>query len=70
MLLTLGRRSGARRRRTARPPLGVDGQAKALADEPHVGLLMPCNVVVQEVDEGCTVSIIDPRQSSPPWWGG
>ena len=36
---------------------------KALQVEPHIGLLLPCNVVVQESPdgEGVTVSIADPR---------
>lgn len=34
---------------------------QALQREPHVGLLLPCNVVVQELDEGVAVSIASPR---------
>jgi uncharacterized protein (DUF302 family) len=35
---------------------------KALSTEPQIGLLLPCNVVVQEApDRGVTVSIADPR---------
>jgi len=35
---------------------------QALEAEAHIGLLLPCNVVVQEgPDEGVTVSIADPR---------
>jgi uncharacterized protein (DUF302 family) len=35
---------------------------RALDAEPHVGLLLPCNVVVQERPEGgVVVSILDPR---------
>lgn len=36
--------------------------SKALAAEPHVGLLLPCNVVVQEAPtgRGVVVSILDP----------
>lgn len=36
---------------------------KALAAEPHIGLLLPCNVLVQgaEGGKGSTVSILDPR---------
>jgi uncharacterized protein (DUF302 family) len=35
---------------------------QALSAEPHIGLLLPCNVVVQETAEGSIiVSIADPR---------
>jgi uncharacterized protein (DUF302 family) len=35
---------------------------RALAAEPQIGLLLPCNVVVQEAPEGgVVVSIADPR---------
>jgi uncharacterized protein (DUF302 family) len=34
---------------------------KALSAEPHIGLLLPCNVVVQQDEGGATVSIADPR---------
>ena len=35
---------------------------RALAAEPQIGLLLPCNVVVQEAPEsGVLVSILDPR---------
>lgn len=33
---------------------------RALQADPHIGLLLPCNVVVQEDDEGVLVSIADP----------
>ena len=40
------------------PPLAH----KALSAEPQIGLLLPCNVVVQEASEGgVTISIADPR---------
>ena len=40
------------------PPLAH----KALTVEPHIGLMLPCNVVVQEEpDKGVVVSIADPR---------
>ncbi len=40
------------------PPLAH----RALSEEPGIGLLLPCNVIVYEADEpGCTVvSIVDP----------
>ena len=34
---------------------------RALTEEPHIGLLLPCNVVVQESPQGVVVSIADPR---------
>jgi len=38
---------------------------EALAEEPHVGLLMPCNVVVQKGEGGIEVSIIDAHSLKP-----
>jgi uncharacterized protein (DUF302 family) len=34
---------------------------RALEEEPQVGLVLPCNVVVQDTTEGVTVSIARPR---------
>ena len=34
---------------------------KALSIDAQIGLLLPCNVVVQEADGGAIVSIADPR---------
>ena len=34
---------------------------KALQGEPQIGLLLPCNVVVQETDGGAMVSFADPK---------
>jgi uncharacterized protein (DUF302 family) len=34
---------------------------QALQAEPQIGLLLPCNVVVQAADGGTTVSIADPK---------
>ena len=33
----------------------------ALQAEPHIGLLLPCNVLVQGAEDGTTVSILDPK---------
>jgi uncharacterized protein (DUF302 family) len=38
------------------PPLAH----QALSARPEVGLLLPCNVIVYEADEGTIVNIIDP----------
>jgi uncharacterized protein (DUF302 family) len=35
---------------------------RALSDNPDVGLLLPCNVTVQEVDNGILVTAVDPIQ--------
>lgn len=34
---------------------------KALQEESHIGLLLPCNVVVQEAEGGALVSFADPE---------
>jgi uncharacterized protein (DUF302 family) len=39
------------------PPLAL----QALTSEPQVGLLLPCNVTVDEREDGVLVSIIDPQ---------
>jgi len=37
---------------------------KALGVEPYIGLMLPCNVVVQEVDDNTTdIAVIDPVAS-------
>ena len=37
---------------------------KALLAEPHIGTMLPCNVIVQELDEGnIEVSAVDPLAS-------
>ena len=38
------------------PPLAY----KALQAEPEIGLLLPCNVIVYEADEGSVISAVDP----------
>ncbi len=36
---------------------------RALQSEPDIGAMLPCNVVVQETDEGVRVSAVDPVAS-------
>jgi len=49
-----------------RPPYKILGACnpvlanQALESDPRIGLLLPCNVVVAESDEGTVVSILDP----------
>lgn len=44
------------------PPLAH----KALQADEHIGLLLPCNVVVQETEEGVMVSAINPEVAMEP----
>lgn len=34
---------------------------RALSGEPHLGLMLPCNVVLQQTDDGVEVSFADPK---------
>src|SRR5712691_9674807 len=34
---------------------------RALEQEPEIGLLLPCNVVIRTTDEGCRVEVADPQ---------
>ena len=36
---------------------------KALQAEPHIGVMLPCNVIVRETDAGTEVAAIDPIAS-------
>ena len=36
---------------------------QALVMEPHVGVMLPCNVVVQQADDGVEVFAVDPAAS-------
>ena len=36
---------------------------KALSAEPHIGVMLPCNVIVQQVDGGVEVAAVDPVAS-------
>jgi len=38
------------------PPLAY----KALSNRPDAGLMLPCNVIVEEMDDGTLVRIVDP----------
>lgn len=50
-----------------RPPLKILGACNpqfahdALALDPTVSLLLPCNVVLESTDDGTRISIVDPR---------
>jgi len=38
---------------------------QALQAEEHIGLMLPCNVIVQEKESGAEISAIDPLASMP-----
>src|SRR6266496_4253212 len=61
-------------RRTLRDKLGIEMEPyiilgacnpvlahRALEQEPEIGLLLPCNVVVRVIEGGCRVEIADPE---------
>jgi len=36
---------------------------KAIAAEPRIGVMLPCNVILREVDNGVEISAVDPQAS-------
>lgn len=54
-----------------RPPMKILGACnptfahQALELDPGVAVLLPCNAVVEEVDGGTRVSLVDPRELMP-----
>lgn len=43
---------------------------RALSANPAVGLMLPCNVVVEQRDDGCLVSAMDPEAGMQAFEGG